>query len=320
MLVLSEKDIRQVLDPGMAITSVESAMLMYEGEEFYMPPRLHVDFKDSTYLLMPCFVPDAFGSKLVSVFPGNVSRNIPVIQGLVVLNNSKTGIPLAVMNGAAVTSIRTGAIGAIGVKYLTNNDIKTIGVIGAGIQGYHQAYFSTFVRDINEVFIFDTNKSRIEDTCKKLKSARPGFRFTPAGSADKLVDLSEAVITATTSDNPVIPDDRDLLEGKTFIGIGSYKPGLRELPDALFSLVDRVFIDSRQAPDEAGDLLVPLKKGLLKNDSLITLGKLINGTVDKGLKPTRFFKSVGMAIFDVVLAKAVYDIAMYNNIGIDVDF
>jgi ornithine cyclodeaminase/alanine dehydrogenase-like protein (mu-crystallin family) len=152
MRILSEKDINRILTPGLAIEAVESAMVMYEGADFHMPPRAHVDYQGKVYLLMPCFIPGAFGSKLVSVFPENVSRNIPMIQGIVILNEGSTGIPLALMNGLAITAFRTGAIGAVAIKYLTDSNMSTLGVIGAGIQGYHQAFISTFVRNLSEVF------------------------------------------------------------------------------------------------------------------------------------------------------------------------
>ena len=319
MIILSEKDIKQILTPGLAIEAVESAMVMYEGDDFHMPPRTHVDYQGNVYLLMPCFIPGAFGSKLVSVFPENVSENIPVIQGIVVLNDGSTGIPLALMNGSAITAFRTGAIGAVGIKYLTDSNLSTLGIIGAGIQGYHQAYISTFVRNIREVFVYDLFPEKAKDTCEKLQAARPDVTFTPVLTTRELVGLSDAIITATTSEDPVVADEPDLLKGKTFIGIGSYKPNLRELPDALFSLIDRVFIDSMQAPEEAGDLVIPLNKGILKKESIFTFGKLINGSENAGLRSTRFFKSVGMAIFDLVVAKAVYEYATENDIGTEVE-
>lgn len=319
MLILSEKDIEQILTPVLAVEAVESAMVMYEGDDFHMPPRTHIDYQGNVYLLMPCFIPGAFGSKLVSVFPENVSRKIPIIQGIVVLNDGSTGIPLALMNGSAITAFRTGAIGAVGIKHLTDSNLSTLGVIGAGIQGYHQAYVSTFVRNFSEVFVYDLFPEKAKDTCDKLQAARPGVTFTPLQTTGELVERSEAIITATTSQDPVVPDEPELLKGKTFIGIGSYKPNLREFPDALFSLIDRVFIDSLQAPEEAGDLLIPLSKGILKKDSMYTLGKLINGSQDAGQKSTRFFKSVGMAIFDLVVAKKIYERSIETGAGTTVN-
>jgi ornithine cyclodeaminase/alanine dehydrogenase-like protein (mu-crystallin family) len=167
--------------------------------------------------------------------------------------------------------------------------------------------------------VYDLLPEKAEETCNKLRQARPGVNFTPLVSIHELVERSGAVITATTSEDPVVPDHAELLRGKTFIGIGSYKPNVRELPDTLFSLVDRVFIDSLQAPLEAGDLFIPLKKGILRKESMHTIGKLINGTMDTGQEQTRLFKSVGMAIFDIVLARTVYDIASRNNVGIEVE-
>ena len=93
---------------------------------------------------------------------------------------------------------------------------------------------------------------------------------------------------------------------------------MRELPDSLFPLIDRVFIDSLQAPEEAGDLVVPIKKKILNKESICTLGKLITGNTDRGGKPTRFFKSVGMAIFDIVVAKRIYELACEKGMGTEI--
>jgi len=318
MLVLGESDIEQAVDPEEIINTVESAMILYEGDDFFMPPRNHIDYKDNTYLLMPAFTSDAFGSKLVSVFPGNVAKDQAVIQGLMVLNDIETGEPLAVIDGATLTAIRTGAVGAAGVKHLSKKDSITLGVIGAGVQGFQQALFSSHVKKCTKLYLYDLDPDKSEQLAYQLNQYRPNVHLEICLTASHLVRNSEVIITATTSQTPVIPDDPKVLEGRVFIGIGSYKPTIREFPDSLFPLIDRVFIDSLQAPEEAGDLIVPIQKGLVGKGSLITIGKLIQDKSLLGTKPTKFYKSVGMALFDICVAKVLYTKALAKGLGFQV--
>ena len=104
------------------------------------------------------------------------------------------------------------------------------------------------------------------------------------------------------------------------IGIGSFTPAMHEFPAEFFSLLDRIFIDSLQATEEAGDLIDAIKNKIIQEEYVYTLGKLIAGTVDAGSRPTRFFKSVGMALFDVVVSEMIYKSALEKGIGIEVDF
>ena len=91
---------------------------------------------------MPCFGSDYFSTKLVSVFPKNLLIKEPMIYGSVILNDGQTGKPLAVMDGSKLTAMRTAAVGAVGVKHLSPENASTLGVVGLGIQGFHQALFA----------------------------------------------------------------------------------------------------------------------------------------------------------------------------------
>ncbi len=87
MLCLSEQDIVQAVDCKEVIDAIENSLVIYEEKKFHMPNRMHVDYDEDTLLLMPCFIPKRFGTKLVSVFPGNAQKGLPVVNGVVVLND-----------------------------------------------------------------------------------------------------------------------------------------------------------------------------------------------------------------------------------------
>jgi ornithine cyclodeaminase len=283
-------------------------LILYEKKEFEMPMRTHADYRGNTLLLMPCFTRDRFVTKLVSLFPGNAAKNLPVLMGTVILNDGKTGEPLALLDGAKLTALRTGAVGGVGVRYLTPPDIRSLGIIGAGVQGLHQALFACRERDISRVSVFDRNPETAYSFMKTLAGLLPGVKICQTGSPEELLKESELIITATNAAEPVLPDDKALLRGKHFIGIGSYKPGMREFPAALFKLLDKMYVDTEHALEESGDLIDPLKNDWLKKEQVQTLGKLVGGKEKKApLKgTTTLFKSVGMALFDLMVADLIY--------------
>jgi ornithine cyclodeaminase len=107
--------------------------------------------------------------------------------------------------------------------------------------------------------------------------------------------------------------------GKHFIGIGSYRQDMRELPKALFREVDRVYIDSEHALQESGDLIDPLDSGCIRIENIVTIGKLIKGEVTIGKETPSFFKSAGMAVFDLVSAQYLYTKAKEKGIGTELE-
>lgn len=271
-----------------------------------VPQRVHIDRGPNTLLLMPCFGTAYFSTKLVSVFPKNLMYNEPMIYGSVVLNDGETGRPLAVLDGSKLTAMRTAAVGAVGIQYLAPEDASTLGVIGLGIQGFHQALFACQQRTIETVRIFDRSREALEPFSEKLTDFYPDLKVIPCSTAEELCNESEIIITATGSLQAVVPASGDWWKGKTIIGIGSYKPDMREFPDQIFTDIKQVFVDTPVGIEESGDLLEPLKRGLIREAQIIPLSDLIMDVV-KLNGETRFFKSVGMAAFDLYAAKLVFE-------------
>ena len=142
MLVLSEDDLIGLLPPLQIVAAVEAALRAQEAGHVVAPKRLHVQWDDNTLLAMPAAAESGLGVKIVSVVPGNAARGLPVTDGAMILNDSQTGIPLAIMNAAALTAQRTGAVGALGIKYLAPQETFSAGIVGCGVQGTWQAIFA----------------------------------------------------------------------------------------------------------------------------------------------------------------------------------
>ena len=299
------------------IDAVEEAYRIYEEKRFNQPERVHADANGGTLLLMPCFTEEVFGTKVISLFPDNPQKNLPVLNGLMILSDGRTGEPLALLDGAALTARRTAGAGALSVRYLTKDTPQSIGIVGAGVQGLYQALFACAVRPVEEVLVYDISEKRMKDFEQQLKTHRPHIKIRLCQSAGDLVKGSEVVITTTTSRSPVLPDDAKLLAGRHYVGIGSYQPDVREFPPALFSVIEEVFIDTAHALNESGDLIQPIDEGLLQKNNIHTFGKLVTGKRPVGplRNKTTFFKSVGMALFDLTAASIIHRQAMEKGLG-----
>jgi len=322
MLFLNKNDILKAANYKKIVKSIEHSFLSCRNKNFYMPDRVHLEFKNNTLLIMPSFTENIFGTKLVSLFPDNPRKGEPVLQGIMVLNEGDTGKPLALMDAATLTALRTGAVGGgVGVKYITDEKINSLGIIGLGIQGYYQSLFATDVRNINRMFIYDINFSKTEKFMEKFAQKKPKIKIIKAKNSEQVIINSQVIITATSSYSPVLPDKSDIYKGKSFIGIGSYKPDMREYPDSFFKHVGRIYVDTEFAVEETGDLITPLKKGWINKSQIYSLAKLVKEK--KSDCPPKnsvlMFKSVGMALFDLFIGFLIYRESLSKKIGLSLD-
>ncbi|KDR96770.1 ornithine cyclodeaminase [Peptoclostridium litorale DSM 5388] len=315
MLYMGRDDITGNMDFEGMMDSIERAYKIYESESFDMPDRIHISHGEDTLLYMPCFSNSVFGTKVIGVFPGNSSKGKPSVDGIMILNSSKDGSILSIMDGAAITAVRTGAVGGCAVRRLAGEGVKSLGVIGTGTQAFYQALFACHAAEIEEVSIFGRSADKANELCKRLRAQLGDVHIVQCKSAEELLKKSDIVITATSAQKTVLPDNPDILEGKLFVAIGSYKPDMRELPDALFPLLSNVYIDTDFASEESGDIKVPLEKGIIYAEKIERFSNLVAEEKYVIQDGTRLFKSVGMALFDIVVAKEIYERATAQGRG-----
>jgi ornithine cyclodeaminase/alanine dehydrogenase-like protein (mu-crystallin family) len=319
MLFLNADDIMGALTLEAVMDCVEEALRIYEAKTYTMPDRLAVPCgDDKLLLLMPSVARGHWATKLVTVFPGNSARGKPVIDGLVALGDQATGEILALMDGKTITAMRTGAVTGTSIRRLARQDATSVGLVGCGVQSYYQLLYACTARAIRRIALYDISAAAISSLIAKLKRALPDVDIHVAQSTAELALASDILITATTARQPVFPDDPDLFVGKHCVAIGSFEPEVREYPDALFSLVERVWIDIDFAMEESGELLVPLREGHLREEQLETLGHFIASgrEPERGTHGTTFFKTVGMALFDLTTARLAYTNAVRKGLGI----
>jgi ornithine cyclodeaminase len=243
-----------------------------------------------------------------------------MLCGTVILNDGSNGKPLALLNGAKLTAVRTAAVGSTGVRHTSPKEASTLGVIGAGVQGFHQIIFACHNRPIKKVYIYDPFQKDLNSFVKGLKSELKEIEIKVVNGPEAICENSEIIITATNATSPVLPDNPKLLEGKSIIAIGSYKPEMIELPDSLYPLLDNYFIDVDMAIEESGDLIHPINKGLIDRKNIKLLSAVIKNDIKINPHNTSLYKSVGMALFDLYAAKYIYEKAKLKGVGELVNF
>ncbi|MBW1635706.1 MAG: ornithine cyclodeaminase family protein [Deltaproteobacteria bacterium] len=318
MLYLNNAAVSSAVTCDQMMDAVERAMVIYEEKKYTMPERMNVSCGDGNILLlMPCISGDYMVSKILTLYPGNRKIAKPVIQATVTLMDSRTGTVLAIMDGGTITALRTGAVGGTSIRHLARTDASSVGLAGCGVQGYHQLKYACAARGIRKITLFDRNSANVSLLTEKLKADKLNVEISRVVSAEELITVSDIIITATTSREPVLPDKADLYKGKHFIAVGSFEPSVREYPDAIFKQINRVWVDIDYAREESGEILIPLKKGIISGKEIFSLGQLIRsgGEADSGETGTTFFKTVGMALFDLVAAQLVYECSRDRGAG-----
>ena len=311
MIILSKEEIEALADPNEMMDTIEEAYRIFGANEFYMPPRPVVEHENKTLMYMPCYTKEIIGTKILSIFPENSKLGLPSIDGVVLLNDHTTGAPIAVMDGQAVTAWRTGAVGGVGIRHLARKDCHTVGIVGAGVQGFYQAVYACAAREIHTVYVFNHSSRDLTDYLERLRKAiaDPKVEVVQCKTVEELVKASDIICTATPSEKPVLPNNKELLSGKCIIAIGSYTPQMREIPDVIWDLVDHVYIELPYACEESGDLSQPIDEGRLTTDKTVLMDQFLSSGADEEeiTKKTTYFKSVGMGLFDVCIAQKLLE-------------
>lgn len=313
MIVLSKQEIEAIIDRDQMMDTIEEAYRIFGAGDFFMPPRPVVENENKTMMYMPCYTKEVIGTKILSIFPDNAKLGLPSIDGIVLLNDYTTGAPLAVMDGQAVTAWRTGAVGGVGIRHLSRKDCHTVGIVGAGAQGFHQALYACAARDIHTVYVFNHSDRDLTDYLDRLRKAiaDPAVEVVQCKTVEELVKASDIICTTTPAASPVLPNDAELLRGKCIIAIGSYTPEMREIPDVIWDLVDKVYIELPYACEESGDLSQPIAEGRLKTEQTVLMNEYLASGEERDIQEgeTTYFKSVGMGLFDVCIAQKLLELS-----------
>ena len=326
ILVLDNRQIRELLPMTKCIALMADALTALARGEVFQPLRTIIRPPEARGLLglMPAFRAGergAFGMKAICVFPDNPAKGKDAHQGAVMLFSRETGEMLALMNASEITAIRTAAISAVATRLLAREDAQQLAIIGAGVQARTHLAALSIVRSIKHARIACRN---IEHAEKLAREVQPGFSFPieAVRTNEKAVRNADLIVTATSSLEPVINKDW-ISPGAHVNAIGTHSPNSREIDGATMTAA-RIFTDRcESALNEAGDYLLAAKEGFVTPESILgEIGELLIGTKTGRTSASEItlFKSLGLAIEDVVSADYLYQKAQSQNAGTWVDF
>jgi ornithine cyclodeaminase/alanine dehydrogenase len=321
VLLLSRKDIESFLTIQDTIDIVEEAFKEYQQGTVKMPLRsvIAVEKHAGSVLYMPALLQGmgALGVKVVSVYPKNPTEyHLPTTIGVVLLNDPKTGNPIAIMDGSFLTAMRTGAVSGVATKYLARKNAKELGIIGTGVQGRMQVTAVCKVRPIEKVKAYDIVPDQRSRFCEQI-SKDLGVQTIEAHTSEEAVRNSDIVITSSSSKEPVLKSEW-LKAGAHINGIGSHTPNAREI-DATTIKRAKLIVDTREAAlKEAGDIMIPIAQGIITPEHIFAeLGEIVTGKKQgrENDEEITLFKSQGLALQDVSTAWRIYELATKKGIG-----
>jgi alanine dehydrogenase len=324
MLVLSEKQVRSLIDIDDLIAALEQAHVQYSTGKTVMPVRLVVPLPQiqGRITSMPGFLSEdqALGMKVVTYFQENSKQALPAIFATIMLFSAATGEIIATMDGSYITAIRTACASALATKILANAETPVLGILGAGVQARAHIQALNRVRKIERIKLYSPSGTSAVAVQKEL-TPQVDAAIEVAQSAEAVVRGADIVVTATTTKEPIM-HSAWLKAGAHINAVGSHRPDLREIDGPTLARAT-IVVDSCDAiMAECGDILLALKEKSIGENHIH--GEI--GEVLAKIKPGRtrqdeltLYKSVGIAIQDVAAANLVYLKALEKGIGTNVE-
>jgi len=329
MLILNADEVRQVLPMNQTITAMKDAYASLSDGTAVAPlrTRIPIPSHNALSLFMPAYMKsdsgEALSVKVVSLYPNNPSRGLAYIQAAVLLFEPDTGRAIALLEGSALTAIRTGAGSGAAIDILARKDSRVVAIFGAGAQGRTQLEAACASRKIETAYIYDPTRSKAEAFAEQMNGLRGITRdIRIANTPRSAIEHADIICTATTSTKPVF-DDHDVQSGTHISAIGAYTPDMQELPIETVAR-SRIVVDSyATVMDEAGDIVKAINAGAITDANIyaelgeIVLGKKSGRQSDAEIT---FFKSVGNAVQDAAAAGLALKNAREMKLGMEVEF
>lgn len=304
MLFFSDDQIRQAIDPGKVIRAIREAFARDFHATLRMPVRTQLELAGGVLLLMPCFDSElhAAGVKIVSVSPeAGVSATYALLD-------ASSGKVLALMEANYLTDVRTAATSAVATDLLARPDAKSLGVFGSGRQAAAHLTVLRHVRDFRRFLVCGSGRSDLTAFVAKMKTDH-GIKAEVV-DAETCARESDVLCTCTTSTQPLLNGEW-LRPGTHLNLVGAFQPETREVDDETVRRA-RIVVDTHEgALAEAGDLLIPFKKGIADASQVVAdLHQIVSGKKIGRTSPAdiTLFKSVGCALEDLVTARLLFTV------------
>jgi ornithine cyclodeaminase/alanine dehydrogenase-like protein (mu-crystallin family) len=320
LLVLSEHEVRELLDVESCIEAMTEVLTSLARGELYQPLRsiARPPGADNLLGLMPSYRggdSPAFALKEIVVVPSNPARGLDTHQGGVLLHDGETGELVALMHAAPVTEIRTAAVSAVATRALARSDAHRVAILGAGAQARGHVEAMRAVLDDPEIRIW----ARRIDAAEKL-AGEVGATVSP--SVDAALFGAEIVCTTTAAVEPIV-ERRWLTTGAHVNAVGSCLPTVRELDTETVANAS-LFTDRRESClNEAGDFILAAAEGAVGPDHIkAELGEVLAGTHPgrESEEELTVFESLGIAVEDLASGELVVRRARERGVGTEVEF
>jgi ornithine cyclodeaminase len=319
VLVLSEADVRGLLDMESCIAAMEGALAALARDDVSMPLRsVFRPPAEQLFGLMPAYRggdAPAFSLKEIVISPGNSARGLDPHQGAVLLHDGETGVLQAMLNASAITEIRTAAVSAVATKLLARAGARRVAILGAGVQGRSHAVAMRAV-------VADADLRVWSRTAAHAEALALESHAVASPTVEEALDGAEIVCTCTSSREPIVRRAW-LAPGVHVNAVGSSIPAAREL-DADVVAEAALFVDRRESTlNESGDYLGAVRElGIGPEHIRAELGELLVGSATGRRDDAELtvFKSLGLAVEDLAAAALCVERARERGVGTEVAF
>lgn len=303
---ISDKEIESIVSFKDAITVTENAFHDYFLGKNTMPKKVYLDLPQFSgdFRAMPAYNDfyQIAGVKWVNSHSLNAKFNLPTVRAMMIVNDPKTATPLAILEASEITNLRTGASGALSIKYLTKDIPLNIVCVGAGKQAFYQIMCANEVRSINSLIIIDNNHDVAEQLKIKLETYLPkSVSIQIKTSLEKHLKKADVIITTTPSKSPIIFSDY-ISSGVLINAIGADAPGKQELDHELIKKALIVVDDMDQALHSGEVNTAVTSNQISRSEIYSTLGEIIHKKTFNNFDQTKVFDSTGLSIQDLALA------------------
>lgn len=296
--VLGGEAVLAAVDPAAAVARTREAFLRHHADEWEMPPKLYLDAPpNGDFRAMPARGGGHAILKWVTSFPGNPARELPVVTGALLVSDSETGELVAVLDCAAVTSLRTGAAAAVSALALAREDAATAGIVGCGVNG------SAAARCLAAVGYRDGVCADLRPEAAEALAAELGWR---AGAVTEAL-ACDVIVTVTPGAEPVI-DAADIVSGCHLAVLGADGHGKAELTAAALGRCE-LFCDQWEQASTGGEIAAAVTAGTVRRGDVTDLGAVLAGEAPgrRDADAVTLFDSTGLAIQDLGIAIAVVE-------------
>lgn len=323
-LIANTELVTQLLPMPECIQVMADTLVMLADGHAMLPLRTMLILPDGDNVmgLMPSYLGgiQSVGVKVIAAFPSNYGTEYDTHQGVVVLFDTEHGLLRAIVDGTAITAIRTAAVSGVATKVLARENAADLAIIGAGTQARTHLEAMLAVRDIRRVRVYSLPLQGARAFAER-ESRRHHRPIEVVESVRDAVEGADIICTVTTAKEPVL-EGNWIAPGAHINAVGAFTPTTREL-DSDAVLHSRLYVDRREsALNEAGEFLIPRREGVIGDDHIVgELGEVLTARVPgrSSQDEITLFKSLGVAVEDLAAAHYVLAQAQKQGVGTWVD-